>query len=245
MRIDLSGKRALVVGGSRGIGAELSRTLAGCGASLFLTYENSEEQAAVVASQIAGAQGEARALQADAASWDAASAIVGETQPDLLVYCAGVARDSMIWKTREADFDQVMSVNLKGIYGYVRAASTHMRNKGHGRVVAISSINAARGKVGQSVYAASKAGLEAFVRSVAIELGPRGVTVNAVAPGWVDTDMTASLPPQVRERALSQSKTGRLGTPADIAPLVAFLCSELAGHITGQVISVDGGQLLG
>jgi 3-oxoacyl-[acyl-carrier protein] reductase len=163
---------------------------------------------------------------------------------DYLVLNAGVARDRVIWKMSEAEWDEVLAVNLKGAFNYVRAAVPRLRDQGSGRVVFISSINALRGKFGQCSYAASKAGQIGFARSLAVELGSAGITVNVVAPGMVRSAMTSALPEAVLTRACAESLLGRIGDPEDVAAAVDFLCRPESRHITGAVLRVDGGQAL-
>jgi 3-oxoacyl-[acyl-carrier protein] reductase len=163
---------------------------------------------------------------------------------DYLVLNAGVARDRVSWKMSEEEWDEVLAVNLKGAFNYVRAASPHLRDQGFGRLVFVSSINALRGKFGQSSYAASKAGLLGLARTLAVELGPAGITVNVVAPGMVRTGMTSVLPEPVLARARAESVLGRIGEPEDVAAAVDFLCRPESRHITGTVLRVDGGQAL-
>jgi len=162
---------------------------------------------------------------------------------DILVCCAGITADGMVWKLTEAQWDDVVGVNLKGCFTFTHAATAHFKAQRSGRIVYVASINGLRGKPGQANYAASKGGVIAFTRAVAREMGRYDVTVNAIAPGMIDTDMTRSLPPEVLERAVAESALGRIGSPEDCAGAVAFLCSARARHITGTVVTVDGGQL--
>jgi 3-oxoacyl-[acyl-carrier protein] reductase len=163
---------------------------------------------------------------------------------DILVCCAGITADGMVWKLSEAQWDDVLDVNLKGGFAYIRAAAAVFKAQRAGRIVSIASINGMRGKPGQANYAASKGGLIALTKAVARELGRYDVTVNALAPGMIHTDLTAALPAEVLETAMRESALGRLGTPEDCATLVAFLCSAQARHITGEIIKVDGGQYM-
>lgn len=163
---------------------------------------------------------------------------------DVVVHCAGIARDARLRKLSDDDWRAVLAVNLDSAFYLLRAALPVMRAGGGGSAVLVSSINGQRGKAGQANYAASKAGLEALARTAAREAGSFGVRVNAVAPGWIDTPLTAGLSGELRRRALDESALGRLGTPDDVAGAVLFLCSDLARHVTGQVLRVDGGQLI-
>lgn len=184
---------------------------------------------------------------ADVRDFVAAERIVGELiavrrRLDVLINNAGISRDHVLWKMSEAEWDEVLGINLKGAFNYLRAAAPILRLQKNGKVVNVSSINALRGKAGLANYAASKAGVIALTRTAARELGPANVNVNAVAPGLVETPLTASLSEEVRAQALRESALGRLGQPEEIADVILFLCSEQARHITGQVIVVDGGQ---
>ena len=188
-------------------------------------------------------------LRADVSSVAAAAECVATTVRDLgrldvLVCNAGITRDAVIWKMTEEAWDAVLDVNLKGCFTYCRAAAPVLRGQKRGRIVTIASINGLRGKFGQSNYAASKAGVMALTKSLARELGAFGVTVNCVAPGFIRSDMTDRLPADVVSGAVTESALGRLGEPEDVARTVAFLCSEGARHITGEVIKVDGGQYI-
>jgi len=161
------------------------------------------------------------------------------------VHCAGGTRDALLSKMTDEEWRTVLSTNLDSAFFLLRSAAPALRRAGGGAVVLVSSINAERGKAGQANYAASKAGLHALARTAARELGRYGIRVNAVAPGWIDTPMTAGLSTELRERALGETVLGRLGRPEDVAGVVLFLCSGLARHVTGQVLRVDGGQLIG
>lgn len=184
---------------------------------------------------------------ADVRDFAAAERIIAELvavrrRLDALINNAGISRDHVLWKMSEAEWDEVLAINLKGAFNYLRAAAPVLRQQKSGKVVNVSSINALRGKAGLANYAASKAGVIALTRTAARELGPSNVNVNAVAPGLVETPLTASLAEEVRAQALRESVLGRLGQPDEIADVIFFLCSEQARHITGQVIVVDGGQ---
>ncbi|MFO8070295.1 MAG: 3-oxoacyl-ACP reductase family protein [Polyangia bacterium] len=246
----LAGRVALVTGGSRGIGAAISRRLASLGADVALTWIEHGQAAERVVSEIRAAGRRGLALRSDAGDWRAARAAVNEVAEslgrlDILVLNAGITRDSISWQASEADWDRVLAVNLKGAAASAAAAAPIMREQGGGRIVAVASINAERGKPGQASYAASKAGLVALIRTLTRELGPRGITANAVEPGLIETELTAGLPDEIRRRALAETALGRLGEPEDVAAAVAFLAGDGARHITGQVLRVDGGQLIG
>jgi 3-oxoacyl-[acyl-carrier protein] reductase len=163
---------------------------------------------------------------------------------DILVNNAGINRDAVVWKMTDEEWDEVLDVSLTGQFNTIRAAAPIFRRQGSGRIVNIASINGLRGKFGQANYAAAKAGIIALTKSVARELGASGVTCNAVAPGLIETEMTRRLPADVRQKALDEIVLGRIGTPEDVAAVVAFLCSDKARHMTGEVIKVDGGQYI-
>lgn len=240
---------ALVTGAFRGIGAAVARALAETGADVALLDAQPAEQGTPVAAAVEGAGRRAALLSTDVTNelaveqaFQDISRRLGE--PDIIVNNAGITDDAMIWKMSAEAWKRVIEVNLTGAFLVLRAAIPAMRRRGWGRIVQIASINGERGKAGQANYAASKAGLIALTKTAARELGPKGITVNAIAPGFIESPMTARLPDEVRRRAVEESALGRLGAPGDVAALAAFLCSEGAGHITGQVIRVDGGQYL-
>jgi 3-oxoacyl-[acyl-carrier protein] reductase len=249
VNLGLSGRTALVTGGGRGIGAAIARRLANDGCDVALVDHCGYADARSVVEELRAGGRRALAIRADVADVAAAEASVAETIEalgtlDILVCNAGITRDAVVWKMSEQEWDEVITVNLKGCFSYCRAAAPVMRAQRSGRIVTIASINALRGKVGQANYAASKAGVVALTKTLARELGPAGVTVNCVAPGLVRTTMTASLPAEVVDAAARESALGRVAEPEDIADVVAFLCGDGARHVTGSVIKVDGGQYI-
>jgi acetoacetyl-CoA reductase/3-oxoacyl-[acyl-carrier protein] reductase len=238
--VSLEGRNALVTGGSGGIGSAIVASLLRAGsrvASLDLPSAPAPPAGALSFPCDLG----------DAASLRAAAAAAGEAFGGvlhLLVHCAGIARDGVLWKTADADWDAVLRVNLTAGFLVLREAVPMLRRAGGGSVVLVSSINGDRGKVGQANYAASKAGLQALAKTAARELGRFGVRVNAVSPGLVLTPMTAGIPEEFRRKAVEETVLGRAGEPGDVAGAVLFLLSDLARHVTGQVLRVDGGQLI-
>ncbi len=249
MDLGLAGRVALVTGAAGGIGGAICRTLASEGCNVALLDSAGGPRLEDVAADVRRAGGRTRLADVDVRDFAAAEAMVAETVAelggvDLLVYAAGIARDGVSWKLGEAQWDEVLAVNLKGCFNFARAVTPALRARGRGRIVALSSINGLRGKLGQANYAASKAGLIGLVKSLARELGRFGITVNAVAPGMVATPMTHDLPPEVMEAALHETVLGRIAEPQDVADVVAFLCSDRARHITGDVIRVDGGPYI-
>jgi 3-oxoacyl-[acyl-carrier protein] reductase len=249
MDLGLSGRAALVTGAGRGIGAAVARALAAEGCDIAIVDRRVDGEAEMLAGAVSDAGRRALLIAADVREVDTAEGVVADVTErlgrlDILVCCAGITADGMVWKLSEAQWDDVLDVNLKGAFAYMRAAAVVFRRQRSGRIISISSINGMRGKPGQANYAASKGGLIALTKAVARELGRYDVTVNALAPGMIHTELTAKLPPEVMETAMRESALGRLGTPADCAALVAFLCSDLARHVTGEIIKVDGGQYM-
>ena len=236
MDLQLNGKTALVTGGSRGIGAAVARLLAKEGCTVAVTHIGDAERAAALG---------LRAFEADVRDAPAAERILRELGGvDVLVCNAGITDDSVSWKMTDEQWERVIDINLRGSFHYCRAAVPGMRERGGGAIVAITSINGLRGKFGQSNYAASKAGLIGLVKSLARETGRFGITVNAIAPGMVATEMAESIPEEFLKTAVAETVVGRIATPEDIAHAVAFLCSPLARHVTGTVLRVDGGQAM-
>ena len=233
--------RVLVTGGTRGIGRAIVEAFASQGARTAFTYRSSTEVAEELKEKIDGL-----AFQCDASDFQAAEQTVDEIVKtwggvDILVNNAGITRDSLLMRMAESDWDQVMDANLKSVFNYSRAVCRTMMRQRYGRIINISSVLARTGNRGQANYAASKAGMVGLSKSLAKELAARGVTVNVVAPGYVETDMTGALNPKLKERLLSMIPVTRTATPEEIAAPVLFLASEEASYITGQILGVDGG----
>jgi NAD(P)-dependent dehydrogenase (short-subunit alcohol dehydrogenase family) len=242
------GKSALVTGALGGIGSAVARALAARGTRLLLVDRPGADPGPLLAElEPAAARGDVRFHPADvrdpaAAETAVRRAIEAHGALDFLVLVAGVNRDAPVWRMAVEDWDFVLDVNLKGCFTFARAAAPHFRERKGGKIVAVSSINGMRGKFGLANYAASKAGVIGLVRTLARELGPSNVNVNAVAPGYIRTPMTAPLPEEFLEGARKESALGRIGEPADVANAVVFLLSDEARHVTGAVLPVDGGQ---
>ncbi len=242
-------KVALVTGGSLGIGRAIALDLAANGAHVAFTYRRHAEEAAQVVKEIEAFGRRGLMLQADVSSYDGAQQVVQQVQEtlgglDILVNNAGMNWDGVVWKMTEEQWDRVIAVDLKGTFNYIHAAAAVFKAQGSGKIVNITSINGLRGKFGQSNYTAAKGGVIALTKTVARELGRYNVNVNAVAPGLIETPMVQQAPEKVREMALAEIVLGRLGQPEEVAWVVTFLSSERARHITGEVITVDGGQYL-
>jgi 3-oxoacyl-[acyl-carrier protein] reductase len=244
----LSDKVALVTGGSRGIGRSIAERLAAEGAAVAVAARGKEAaEEAAAALRDTGARAHALALDVgDLAAVETAAGEIAEAlgKVSILVNNAGVTRDQLLVRMKDEDWDEVMATNLKGTFHCTRVFAKDMMRARWGRIVNISSVIGTLGNAGQANYAASKAGIHGFTRSVARELAPRGVTANAVAPGFIETDMTAALTEEQRTGMLAGIPLGRLGQPGDVAGVVAFLAGEAAGYVTGQVIHVDGGMVM-
>ena len=246
---DLTGKTALVTGGSRGIGRAVCLELAAKGAAVVVNYRSSADAADAVVAEIVAAGGQASAIQADVSDADEVTALFKAAiaqygKLDILVNNAGMTRDNVIMLLKPDDFDAVIATNLRSAWLCCKAAARLMMRKRTGAIINISSVVGIAGNGGQTNYAASKAGIIGITKSLAKELAVRGIRVNAVAPGFVETDMTADLGDDIRARAIDAIPLGRMGQPADIASAVAFLASADSAYITGQTLVVDGGMVM-
>ncbi|NJB68987.1 3-oxoacyl-[acyl-carrier protein] reductase [Desulfobaculum xiamenense] len=242
-------KTALVTGGSRGIGKACALRLAREGFQIYLTYVSRPAEAEAVVEEIANAGGTARAFQLDSSDREAVAAffaehIKGQVHLSALVNNAGLTRDGLLIRMKDDDWDRVIDVNLTGAFACLREAAKIMVRQRAGRIVNMASVVGQSGNAGQANYVASKSGLIGLTKTAALELASRGITVNAVAPGFITTDMTADLPEQVLDSFKAQIPLQRPGTPEDIAGAVAFLVSDDASYITGQVLSVTGGMYM-
>lgn len=245
----LEGKVAVVTGASRGIGRAVAVKLAEEGAAVAVNYNGSRERAEAVKQEIEAAGGSAELFQCNVSDFAACEAFLKEVTEkfgriDILVNNAGITRDGLLMKMSEEDYDAVLDTNLKGTFHCIRFTARQMIKQRSGRIINMSSVSGVLGNAGQTNYSASKAGVIGLTKAAARELASRGITVNAVAPGFINTEMTAGLPEKVKEGAVAQIPLGAFGEVSDIAETVAFLASEKARYITGQVLHVDGGMAM-
>ena len=245
----LEGKIAVVTGASRGIGKAIAEKLASLGAKVVINYNGSEEWAKEVKTQIEEKGGKADIYQCNVADYEACQTFIEdviktEGRIDILVNNAGITKDGLLMKMSEEDFDKVIDTNLKGTFHTIRFATRCMLKQRSGRIINMASVVGVTGNAGQANYAASKAGVIGLTKATAREVASRGITVNAVAPGFIETDMTAVLSDKVKEASVSQIPLGRFGEAEEVAAAVAFLASDDAAYITGQVLHVDGGMVI-
>jgi 3-oxoacyl-[acyl-carrier protein] reductase len=247
--LSLEGRVAIVTGGSRGIGRAISLELARRGAAILVNYRNSLRGAEEVVGQIQSEGGQAHPYQADVSDFKEAQSLIKAAIDtfnglDILVNNAGITRDTLIMMMSEADWDNVLTTNLKSTFNCSKAAVRHMMRKRFGRIINITSVAGQMGNAGQTNYAASKAGQIGFTKALAREVAARNITVNAIAAGYIETDIWAGVPEEARQAALSIIPLGRKGEPEEIAYAVAFLASDQAAYITGQILGVDGGMAM-
>lgn len=245
----MSGRVALVTGASRGIGRAIAIELGAGGFRVAVGYQNSEDAAGEVCSIIRKNGGTAVPARADVSSREQAESLVKTVSdelgaPEVLVNNAGITRDNLLMRMKDSEWDDVLRTNLNSVFYCTRAVIRGMMKARFGRIIAISSVSGLAGNAGQANYAAAKAGILGFVKSVARETASRGVTVNAIAPGYIETDMTSALPEDIKKGIMANIPAGRYGEPKDVALAAAFLASDAAAYITGQVIAVDGGMTM-
>jgi 3-oxoacyl-[acyl-carrier protein] reductase len=247
--LDMSGKTALVTGAGRGIGRATAIKLGSAGAKVAINYNASEAQAQEVVAAIKAAGGEAQAVKADVSKADEVDAMINGLvkewgKIDILVNNAGITRDNLMMRMTQDEWDAVMDTNLRSAYFCTKAVLRSMLRNRWGRIISLSSVVGLTGNAGQANYAAAKAGLIGFTKSVAREVGGRNITANAIAPGFIETDITAGLPEELKASMLKTIPADRYGQPEDIANAVVFLASDLAAYINGQVLNVDGGMVM-
>ncbi len=244
--MNFENKTAVITGGSRGIGLAIAKKLASQGANIAILYVGSESEGIAAKEALAEYNTEVEQYFCDVSDFNASKEVVDKVIEDfggidILVNNAGITRDKLVLNMDEKDFDAVIGVNLKGTFNMIKHTYKHFMKKRYGRIVSTSSVVGIMGNAGQANYSASKAGIIGMTKSVAKELAGRGVTVNAVAPGYIGTDMTNALSDKVKDAMKAQIPAKRIGTPEDVANVVAFLCSDDAAYVTGEVIKVDGG----
>jgi 3-oxoacyl-[acyl-carrier protein] reductase len=249
MKIDLTGRVALVTGGGRGIGRAIAQALAESGATVTVNYKGNAAAAEETVAAIAAAGGKAAAMQADVSDSADAERLIKATleahgKLDILVNNAGITRDGLLMRMKDEDFDAVLATNLRGVFLCTRAALRPMTKQRWGRIVNLSSVIGLIGNAGQANYAAAKAGIIGFTKATAREIASRNVTVNAIAPGFIETEMTGVLGEETRKAILEQIPLGRFGRPEEVAALVCFLASEAGGYLTGQTFAIDGGMVM-
>ena len=245
----LKGKCAIVTGAGRGLGRAIALKLAELGANIVVNYRNSEKEAEELIQDIEAKGVEALMVKADVSSFEQCEGLIKAAvekfgKIDILVNNAGITKDTLLLRMKEEDFDRVIDINLKGCFNTTKHVSSVMLKQKFGRIINISSVIGLVGNAGQSNYAASKAGIIGFTKACAKELGSRGITVNAVAPGFIETEMTEVLSDKLKEATINSIPLKRFGSPTDVANLVAFLAADESAYITGQVINVDGGMVM-
>lgn len=249
MLLDLSGRVAIVTGGSRGIGRATAERLAGSGAAVVVNYRGNAAAAEATVAAITAAGGTAIAAQGDVSQPADVEQMVKTTlerfgRIDILVNNAGITRDTLLLRMKESDFDEVIATNLRGVFLCTRAVLRPMTKQRFGRIINITSVVGLTGNVGQANYAAAKAGILGFTKSTAREMASRGITVNAIAPGFIETEMTEALNEEARKAILATIPLGRFGQPAEVAGLVCFLASDAGAYISGQTLTIDGGMVM-
>lgn len=246
---DLTGKTAIITGASRGIGAEIAKRFAQAGAKVVVNYSGSQEKAEAVVASIKENGGEAIAVKANVSDAESVKAMVEEAMAafgsvDILVNNAGITRDNLMMRMKEDEWDDVINTNLKGVFVCTKAVTRQMMKQRSGRIVNIASIVGVMGNAGQANYVASKAGVIGLTKTTARELASRGITANAVAPGFITTDMTDALNDEIQQSMMAQIPLGRFGKPEEVAKAALFLASDEASYMTGQTLHLDGGMVM-